>query len=72
MKITEFMACLQAILDEHGDLEVDTMSRITDSRVMHTGPVATYVRVLQDNERRARFVLGSDPKWRRGKKVCRI
>lgn len=72
MKITEYMACLQAIFNEHGDLEVETLSRLTDSRIPHIGPTVTHVRVLQGNERKARFVLGSDPKWRHGKKVCRV
>ncbi len=72
MKITEFMACLQAILIEHGDLDVETLSRTIDSRIEHPGPKATHVRILQSNEKRPRFVLNSDPVWRRGKKVCRI
>lgn len=72
MKISEYMACLQAIFNEHGDLEVETLSRLTDSRVPHIGPTVTHVRILQSNEKRPRFVLNSDPVWRRGKKVCRI
>lgn len=74
MKISEYVQLLNAIKDEHGDLEVETNNFNID-RVPQRPPVVDYKAILKGRERNPRFVsryYGSEREERKGEKVCRV
>jgi hypothetical protein len=70
MKISELIEMLQAIKEEHGDLDVETM--VGGKRCTLKEPRLAYRCILKPNEIYQRFWATYDPVNRMGDPVCRV
>jgi len=68
MIVSELISELQRFIDQHGDLEVDTL-RFDGHRKAHVGPRVDFRKVLSGRESRPDFASSRDKK---GEKVCRM
>ena len=71
MKITDYIAALQAIHDEHGDLDVENLTVRLD-RVTSSAPEIDFRKILKGRESKPCFFYSCDDADRKGEKVCRI
>jgi hypothetical protein len=71
MTISQLITALQAIQQEHGDLEVDTTG-FDCRRTSQQAPEIAYRKVLQGRESRPAFFHKLDGESRRGDKVVRL
>lgn len=70
MKISEYIAKLESIKAEHGDLEVETNMGM--SRWPVWVPVVAHKLILGKRERTPRFWMEWDGEERKGEKVVRV
>lgn len=71
MKISEYIASLETIKAEHGDLEIDCYNPYR-GRMEARDPVIQYRRILKPRERRDEFWNTWDGGDRKGDKVVRV
>ena len=71
MRISEFIERLEAIREEHGDLEVEKYNG-QGYRCPARVPETAYRRILKGRERAPVFAMDFDGPERRGEKVCRV
>lgn len=76
MKISELIALLKAMKQEHGDLDVERADS-TLTRVPVRAPRLDHKAILKGREHKPRFASScyspsSDEEDRRGEKVCRL
>jgi hypothetical protein len=71
MKISEYIAELQAIAAEHGDLDVE-VNDWRNARVLADSPGIAYRKILQGRETKPGFWHSGIPTARKGAKVCRL
>jgi hypothetical protein len=71
MLASEYIAILQALVAEHGDLEVNTL-RHNGERTKPPKPALAYCGILRGRERNARFWQTWDDEELRGEKVIRL
>ena len=69
MKLSAYIRKLEALLNEHGDLEVDTYG-VGGDRQDAPVPEIAYRRILSNKERTPRFWWGIEAK--KGEKVVRV
>ena len=68
MKISDMIAALEEIREEHGDLEVDTYGRYGRLPVM--APMIKYRLILKNRRTRPEFWCEWNGEDRKGEKVC--
>lgn len=75
MKISEYIEELEAIKEEHGDLDMETYA-IDCARISVRAPTVDYRAVLFGRESKPRFFsdfrFEKDNEDRRGEKVCKL
>ena len=71
MTISEYIAHLEGMKAQHGDLEVETVG-LHFERETASKPVVAYRKILGKRERSSKFYSSYDPLDQRGEKVCRI
>jgi hypothetical protein len=71
MKISEHIVAMQALQDEHGDLDVERVDARYD-RVMANQPIIAFRKILKGRESKPCFFSTSDSPEQKGEKVCQI
>lgn len=73
MKVSEFIAALEAFKAEHGDLEVETERFNAQKRCTHDGPELAHRKVLRGREHKPAFYRGyGEPPETKGDPVCEL
>ena len=73
MKASEYINAMQALIDEHGDLEVETF-RVDGDRVEASAPKIAFRKILSKRERKPEFWNDylRDSGEKKGEKVIRV
>jgi len=71
MRISDYIEQLQALGDEHGDLEVELIN-LDLTRVTARAPVVSFRKILKGRESKPRFWSSYDGEDARGEPVIRV
>ena len=71
MKISDYIAELQTIMAEHGDLEVETLN-YSGYRVSASEPDIAFRKILVGRQSKPDFWWRGEGEDRKGEKVCRV
>lgn len=71
MKISEYIAALESIRSQHGDIEVQKSGTLGD-RETAPEPKLAHALTLKGRETKPRFWCGGKDESRKGEPVCRV